>query len=223
MLYDGEEQELCPSHQVYFSGCNMRCEYCSVAEWNEKPLQVKGPSVDQLTGVIHQRIQHGAVTLNLLGGEPAVNILGILELLWKSKPTNRVVWNSNMYYNAPVSDAIRGLVDVVLADLKFGCASCAAAIADAPDYCDVVTSNIEDAADWAEVIVRHRVLPGHFECCTKPGLKRIAEMGPKVKVSLWFDYIPPIPANNAPGGYIDMQQRQETINYAKSLNLQVIQ
>lgn len=222
MLFDGEERELCPSHQLYFSGCNMRCEYCSVSEWNEQPRQDKGPGVARLTDIITQRIQQGAATLNLLGGEPAVNIVGILELIWLAKPKNRLVWNSNMYYNAPVSNAIQGLADVVLADLKFGCDACAAAIADAPGYCNIVLSNIRDAADWADVIVRHRVLPGHFECCTKPGLKRLAEMAPQVKVSLWFDYIPPIPAARTPDGYVNEPQRRETVDFAKTLNLRVI-
>ena len=223
MLYNGEEQELCPSHQVYFAGCNIRCEYCSVAEWNERPLQVKGRDIDRLSDDIQRRIGQGAMTLNLLGGEPAVNVAGILELLWKSKPTNRIVWNSNMYYNSPVTEAIQGLVDIVLADLKFGCDRCAMEIADAADYCGVIMSNIETSAEWAQVIVRHRVLPGHFECCTVPGLKHIAEMGQKIKVSLWFDYIPPIPARNTPAGYVDRWQQQETVDYARRLKLRVIQ
>jgi putative pyruvate formate lyase activating enzyme len=223
MLYEGEERELCPSHQVYFAGCNMRCEYCSVAEWNERPMQIKGRSTAQLVDDIGQRIRQGAVTLNFLGGEPAVNAAGILELLWKSKPTNRIVWNSNMYYNSPVTEAIRGLADVVLADLKFGCERCAMDIADAADYCGVVMSNIEAAAGWSDVIVRHRVLPGHFECCTVPGLKRLSELGQKIRVSLWFDYIPPIPAVRTPAGYVDEKQRRQTLRYAESLKLRIIQ
>jgi putative pyruvate formate lyase activating enzyme len=223
MLYNGEEQELCPSHQVYFAGCNIRCEYCSVAEWNQRPMQVKVCDIGQLSEDIWRRIGQGAVTLNLLGGEPAVNVAGILELLWKSKPTNRIVWNSNMYYNSPVTEAIRGLADIVLADLKFGCDQCAMDIAEVVDYCGVVVSNIEASAEWSDVIVRHRVLPGHFECCTVPGLKRVAQMGNKVRVSLWFDYIPPIPAVKTPAGYVDDKQRKQTIDYAESLKLRITQ
>jgi putative pyruvate formate lyase activating enzyme len=223
MLYEGEERELCPTHQVYFAGCNMRCEYCSVKEWNERPMRIKGRSTAQLVDDIGQRIKQGAMTLNFLGGEPAVNVAGILELIWKSKPTNRVVWNSNMYYNSPVTEAIRGLADVVLADLKFGCDRCAVDIADAADYCGVVMSNIEAAAEWSDVIVRHRVLPGHFECCTVPGLKRLSKLGQKIRASLWFDYIPPIPAVKTPAGYVDDKQRRQTLDYAESLGLRIIQ
>ena len=109
MLYNGEEKELCPSHQVYFAGCNLRCEYCSVAEWNEKPMEVKGRDISRLADDIQRRIGQGSVTLNFLGGEPAVNVAGILKLLWERKPINRVVWNSNMYYNSLVTEVIKGL------------------------------------------------------------------------------------------------------------------
>lgn len=223
MLYCGEEKELCPSHQVYFAGCNMRCEYCSVAEWNQNPLEINGMNMAQIADKIHRRAELGAVTLNLLGGEPAVNAAGILELLWKAKPANRLVWNSNMYYNPIVDQAIRGLVDVVLADLKFGCRECAARIADAADYCEVVTDTIAQAAAWSDVIVRHRVLPDHFECCTRPGLEQIAKLGQRVKVSLWFDYIPPIPAKETPAGYVGAEQHQKTIQWAQRLQLRIIQ
>jgi putative pyruvate formate lyase activating enzyme len=85
----------------------------------------------------------------------------------------------------------------VLADLKFGCCECAARIADAADYCEVVMDTIAQAAAWSDVIVRHRVLPDHFECCTRPGLEQLAKLKQRVKVSLWFDYIPPIPAKES--------------------------
>ncbi len=56
---------------------------------------------------------------------------------------------------------------------------------------------IAQAAAWSDVIVRHRVLPDHFECCTRPGLEQLAKLKQRVKVSLWFDYIPPIPAKES--------------------------
>ena len=37
VLHFGEEAELNPSHQIYFSGCNLVCEFCTVLEWVEQP------------------------------------------------------------------------------------------------------------------------------------------------------------------------------------------
>jgi putative pyruvate formate lyase activating enzyme len=48
MMHEREERELVPSHQVYFAGCNLRCEFCTVGEWNEGAGSVKGMSVEEL-------------------------------------------------------------------------------------------------------------------------------------------------------------------------------
>ena len=117
-----------PSYHLCFTGCNLRCEFCTVAEWNEQPLAAAEADYDVLKKKIAKRIRQGAKTLNLLGGEPAVNIYGILELLGQLDCETKVVWNSNMYYNDIVDELMDGLVDVYLADLKVGNNQCAETI-----------------------------------------------------------------------------------------------
>ena len=125
MVYYGEEEELTPSHQVYFTGCNLRCEFCTVAEWNEQPMSAPVTDFDNLCKKIEFQRKNGAITLNLLGGEPSVNLCGILELLERVEPSTKVVWNSNMYYLDVVDDLMAGLIDVYVADLKCGNGKCA--------------------------------------------------------------------------------------------------
>ncbi len=48
MLYYGEESELVPSHQIHFAGCNLKCEFCVVAEWNEQPFMAKEIDFDDM-------------------------------------------------------------------------------------------------------------------------------------------------------------------------------
>jgi len=50
MLHPAEEAELSPSHQVYFSGCNLRCGYCTVPEWNAQPLTVPEMDLENWSG-----------------------------------------------------------------------------------------------------------------------------------------------------------------------------
>ena len=68
VLHYGEEAELIPSHQVFFSGCNLRCEFCAVAEWNAAPESAPLLDVAQLRECILARRKEGARTLNFLGG-----------------------------------------------------------------------------------------------------------------------------------------------------------
>jgi putative pyruvate formate lyase activating enzyme len=223
MLHPAEEAELTPSHQVYFSGCNLRCGYCTVVEWNEQPLTVPEMDLEELVRAVERRRQQGARNINLLGGEPTVSLPGILGLLARIRTTTRVVLNSNMYYNDGVDDLLRGLIDVCLADLKCGNPRCAAALLDAEDYVEVARRAIRRAVEHADVIVRHLLLPGHADCCTWPTLQWLAAELPQVKVSLRANYVPPVEAQCAPKQYVTSREAGAATDYARHLGLRLIQ
>jgi putative pyruvate formate lyase activating enzyme len=223
MIHNGEEKQLVPSHQIYFAGCNLKCEYCSVVEWNRCPLEVEGIATEQLAEKIANRRTSGARTLNFLGGEPSVNIYGILGLLELVDPAATVVWNSNMYYRDIAGGVLEGLADIFLADFKCFDSNCSRDILGVTDYSEIVRSNIKHACQHSDVIVRHLALPGHFHCCTKPILEWIASEIPTVKVSLRLDYIPPIPAEFTPAGYMADDQKQAVLDAAKELKLNLIE
>lgn len=223
MLHNGEEQQLIPSHQVYFAGCNLRCGFCTVGEWNDDPLAADEMSLPQLAETIERRRREGARTLNLLGGEPAVSLYGILELLGHLNSKIVLVWNSNMYYNGVVDDALRGLVGVFLADLKCYDSGCSETILGASDYPQTATGNILKAREHADVILRFPLLPGHFDCCVRPGLNWVAETIPDVKVSLRGDYIPPVGDNRAPKEYLSVAELETATKAAQELGLNLIQ
>jgi putative pyruvate formate lyase activating enzyme len=216
-----EEPGLVPSHQVYFAGCNLRCCFCSVAEWNERPMAVPIIETDDLVERIKNRHEQAA-NLNLLGGEPAVSIYGILDLLERIPQQIRVVWNSNMYYSQPVRDALEGLIDVYLADFKCGNSDCAKKMLGVSDYIRVVQENLRYANKQAELIIRHVAMPGHIDCCGRPVLEWIAEQMPDAKVSLKFDYIPPIPADACSAGYIQDSEKRKLLEIVKQTGLNVI-
>jgi putative pyruvate formate lyase activating enzyme len=222
VLYDCEEEGLNPSHQICFTGCNLRCEFCAVAEWNEKPLAADRKTTAELVKIIAERKKQGARTLNLLGGEPAVNIAGILELLSQVECETTVVWNSNMYYNDVVGELIEGLVDVYLPDLKVGNARCAEKLLGAADYFEVVRRNILRAGSRGRMIVRHVVLPGHTECCLKPILSWIAEEIPAVEVSLRDNYFPPAEAAAAPLTYLSQNEFEKALKLAGKFRLNLV-
>ncbi|MCU0915709.1 MAG: radical SAM protein [Planctomycetes bacterium] len=223
MLHHAEEAELTPSHQVYFTGCNLRCGHCTVAEWNEQPLTVPEMDLEGLVEAVDRRQQQGARNVNLLGGEPTVSLPGVLTLLGRIRTKTAVVLNSNMYYNECVDNLLRGLVDVCLADLKCGSRGCAAALLDAGDYVEVARDNLRRAVEHTDLIVRHLILPGHADCCMKPTLEWLAAELPQVKVSLRANYVPPIGANAAPARYVTSQEAEAAVRYARDLGLRLIQ
>lgn len=222
MLYYGEESELVPSHQIHFAGCNLRCEFCVVAEWNEQPLVAEEMDFDDMAKRIAHRQSKGAKTLNFLGGEPSVNLHGVLELISRVDSGIRVVWNSNMYYNDIVDKLLAGLVDVYLADFKCGNNNCAEVLLGANNYIEVVKRNILKAAEHADVIIRHVVIPGHSECCLKPIFEWLTTEIPDVKLSLRGNYVPPIPVTSAPAEYLKPDDMQSAVDLAKNMGLKLV-
>jgi putative pyruvate formate lyase activating enzyme len=222
VLYDCEESDLNPSLLISFTGCNLRCEFCTVAEWNEQPFAAAKTDIDELCNKITARMKQGARTLNILGGEPAVNVYGILKLLSRLRPATAVVWNSNMYYNEIVDELIEGLVDVYLADLKVGNGRCAQTILGAADYLEVTKKNIIRASTHGRVIVRHIILPGHTDCCLKPILTWIAKKVPSAEVSLRGNYFPPAEARYSPMTYLSREEFENALHLAGKLRLNLV-
>jgi putative pyruvate formate lyase activating enzyme len=222
VLSNAEEERLNPSHQIWFTGCNLRCEFCAVAEWNEQPQAAEKTTIAELKIRVAERKRQGARNLNLLGGEPAVNIHGILELLSQIECKTTVVWNSNMYYNEIIDELIAGLADVYLSDLKVGNNQCAEAMLGAADYLQVAQRNIIKASTHGRVIVRHVILPGHTECCLKPILHWLAEEMPGAEVSLRDNYFPPADARKAPVSYLSRDEFQNALQLARQLRLNLV-
>ncbi len=222
VLYFDEEKELVPSYQIFFSGCNLRCEYCAVSQWNEQPAISQKIDYDEMANRISLNFNQGAKTLNLLGGEPAINLHGILELLSRIDSGIKIVWNSNMYYNYIVDDLINGIVDICLADFKCGSKDCAKKMLGEENYIKIIKQNILRASEHSDVIIRHILIPGHEKCCLEPIMKWIKAEIPDVKLSLWDNYLPPIDSVSAPKEYLKPQEFQNATEMAKNMGLNLI-
>ncbi len=223
VLHWGEEKILNPSHQIYFAGCNLKCEFCTVTEWNEQPEAAKAADVEELAEAVARRKKQGARTVNLLGGEPAVSVYGILKLLARLDAATVVVWNSNMYYNKIVDELTAGLIDICLADFKCGNADCSSRLLGAADYVEAAKDNILRAAGHCDVIVRHLVLPGHIDCCVGPILEWLSAELPDVKLSLRGNYVPPVEATEAPSRYLQADELRQAEHLAAEKGLTLVQ
>ena len=186
----GEEPELVPSHLFYLSGCDLRCAFC-IAEANAfDPSRGRVLTAEFLANAIAWGKTQGARNLQWVGGEPTIHIPSILDTMSNCTDLPPVVWKSDFYGTATAFELLNGVVNVYVADFKFGNDECATRIARVSNYGAVVTNNLKIAAVQADLIVRHLLLPGHFDCCFKPIVAWLQSEMPDAKFSLRDGYQP---------------------------------
>ncbi len=165
-----------------------------------------------------------ARNVNWVGGEPAPDLAYVLATLLHSNCNIPQVWNSNMYMTEESMRLLDGTMDVFLSDFKFGNDDCAKRLCGVDNYFEVVSRNHLLATKQSEVIVRHLVLPGHLECCTKPILKWLAENLPQADVNVMGQYRPEHRAAEYPELAKGLSRREfeEAFRFAVDLGLSLI-
>ncbi|WP_407704651.1 radical SAM protein [Thermococcus thermotolerans] len=220
-LHYGEEPELVPSYTVFFSGCNFRCVFCQ--NWDISQYRVGIEHAPEFMALkIEEAFRRGARNVNFVGGEPTPNLPFIIETLRHVSVPIPVIWNSNMYMSEEAMRLLDGIVDVYLADFKWGNDGCALRYSKVPRYWEVVTRNFLLAREHfgAEFLIRHLVMPDHIDCCTRPVLEWIAaNLGKDVRVNVMFQYRPEYRADEYPeiSRGLSIEERQKAVQIVGEL------
>jgi putative pyruvate formate lyase activating enzyme len=186
----GEEWELVPSHLFYLSGCDLRCAFC-VAEANAfDPRRGRPLTAEFLAEAVERGRNEGARTLQWVGGEPTIHLPAILDAMAGCSELPPVVWKSDFHGTSAAFALLDGVVDIYLADFKFGDDGCAWRVAGVENYLAILTRNLVTAAGQGDLIVRHLLLPGHFDCCFRPIIAWLRANLPDVKFSIRDSYLP---------------------------------
>ncbi len=190
-IHRGEEPELVPSYTIFFSGCTFKCQYCQNWDISQSPKRGVEFTPERILSYIEEKAKGGARNVNWVGGDPTPNLHNILRALKKCNSNIPSVWNSNMYFSKEGMKLLSGTQDIYLTDFKYGNNECAIKYSKVPNYWEAVTRNHRLAFEDAELIIRHLVLPGHLDCCTKKILDWIKEnLSSKVRINLMDQYRP---------------------------------
>ena len=186
----GEELELVPSQLFYLSGCDLRCAFC-VAEANAfDPRRGRLLTREFFRNAVTWGRGQGVRTVQWVGGEPTIHLPAILDSMADGDDLPPIVWKSDFHNTPEVFDLLDGVVATYVADFKFGNDACAERIARVPNYVGIVTRNLKLASERANLIVRHLLMPGHFECCFRPVVDWMQRHLPQTKFSLRDGYLP---------------------------------
>ncbi|RJS70513.1 MAG: radical SAM protein [Candidatus Syntrophoarchaeum sp. WYZ-LMO15] len=189
-LHWGEEEEIIPSHTIFFTGCTFSCVYCQ--NWDIATSPQSGvPALPELVcEMITRRKMEGAKNVNFVGGDPTPHIPAILRVLNHCRVNTPIIFNSNMYLSDEAMRLLEGVVDLYLGDFRYGNDRCAKKYSDVDRYWEITRRNFLHAKDHADILMRHLVLPAHVECCTRPIIEWVAANLKEVRFNLMFQYRP---------------------------------
>lgn len=174
MLHKWEEPALAGnggSGAIFFSGCTLGCSYCQNRAISRGPAGTPTDSAGLRT-MMEDLISQGAENIDLV--TPSQYLPTILPALSPKLPVP-VVYNCGGYENTETIDALAGLVDIYLPDLKYADGSLARKLSGAGDYFPVAAKAIQrmvqqvGPVQWQGdkvvkgVIIRHLILPGQVE------------------------------------------------------------
>jgi len=223
-IHWGEEPELIPSYTIFFTGCTFECLYCQNWDISQRDRgEVIRPR--DLAFDIERKVG-GVRNVNWVGGEPTPNLPYILEILRNCNASLPQIWNSNMYMTLEAMNLLDGIIDVYLADFKYGQGDCAKRLSRVMRYWEVVSRNHKIANEQCEIVLRHLVLPNHLDCCTKPVLQWIADNldTTRIRVNVMDQYRPEYRAYEVPeiSRKITNREFNEAWKFAEDLGLNLV-
>ncbi|MBR0443200.1 MAG: radical SAM protein [Clostridia bacterium] len=217
------------SGTIFFSGCNLRCVFCQNREVSHGG---KGRELDvrELGEKMLALQQQGAHNINLVTPSHYANeIIAALKRV-RSKLYIPVVYNCGGYESLETIDALAGLVDVYMPDIKYYSPAFSRDYSGAENYFEVARAALlrmyeqvgrpEMSASGMMtrgVLVRHLVLPG----CRKDSIAILGELADmfapgEIILSLMSQYTPEFVPEDCP--YDNLKRRITSLEYESVVN-----
>lgn len=157
---------------IFFSGCNLRCEFCQNFDISHKG---KGDvySSEEFRNLLENYDLSKFSCIDLI--TPTHFSSKIIESLQNFKSPIPIVWNSSGYEKEETIERLKNIVDVFLPDFKYYSSELSLKLSYAKDYFEVASKTIKkmrelkpknifnDGILQSGVLIRHLVLPGQVK------------------------------------------------------------
>lgn len=177
-LHFGEEPILVGqsgSATVFFSGCNLRCVFCQNYQISSNRLGKK-TDIKTLSSYFLDLQNQNAVNINLVSATHVIYpVLLALKDAFENGLSLPLVYNTNGYESEELIDALNGVVDIYLPDIKYYSNDFAKKYSCAKNYFETALSAVKkmhaqvgdivlykNEVAKQGVIVRHLVLPNNI-------------------------------------------------------------
>ncbi len=221
------------SGTVFFSYCNMRCVYCqnyTISQLGEgeelKP--------EELAEVFLKLQRLGCHNINLVSPSHVVpQILQALYIAVKGGLRIPIVYNTSSYDSLESLRLLDGIVDIYLADFKYGDDIAGKKYSKVRDYHKVALQAIremhrqvgdlqvdQEGIAIRGLLVRHLVLPQDI-AKTKTVMEELRSISPRMAVNVMDQYMPYYQAYNYPelSRRASKEEFRKALEHAKNLTL----
>lgn len=174
-MHLGEEITLIPAFIINMAGCNLSCPTCPErCRFDSMRLPIR--DAESYARSLAQYFQKKRMpkSVEWIGGEPSVQLPFVLEVSANLRQIlddrcPPILLNTNGYFDIRLLESMTGILDGFVFDLKC-LPACQKGITGSDDYWETVTAVMEKAYQvfTGPYIVRHLIMPGHTQCCTKP-------------------------------------------------------
>lgn len=191
------------SGTVFFSNCNLSCEFCQNYEISQKGYG-KEITIEELAEIFIKQQENKANNINLVSPTSyAVQIIEAIKLARKKGLNIPIIYNTNGYESISTIKLLKGYIDVYLPDLKYAENDLGKKYSKVENYFEIASSAIKEMYNQVGkiefdeeglikkgVIIRHLILPNHIEN-SKKVLSWINSNLPKdIFVSIMAQYFP---------------------------------
>jgi len=195
------------SGTVFFGNCNMRCVYCQNHQisqnWRKEQSKAVTPAV-LAEKLLYLQNELGCHNINFVS--PSHFVPQILQTLLIAVPMGLkipLVYNTGGYDSVETIQALDGIIDIYLPDLRYASDKIAKQFSQAPHYVENARQAIRemyrqvgnlqtDENDIAQrgLIVRHLILPEGLAGSAESLTWLAKDLSPEVNVSLMAQYYP---------------------------------
>lgn len=181
---------------IFFSGCNLRCDYCQNYAISRGGVG-KEYSIEEFVKLIKENMDtHSSIDLVT----PTHFSDQLCEAFSQIKSTIPVVWNTSGYETPENTERISSFVDVFLTDFKYAddelgkkFSACSnyftMALPSIKKMCELKKDIIHDDFMKQGVVIRHLVLPGYIKNSLQV-LDIINDYFPTRKISVMSQFTP---------------------------------
>ena len=191
------------SGTVFFSNCNLSCEFCQNYEISQKGYG-KEITIEELADIFIKQQENKVNNINLVSPTSyAIQIIEAIKIAKKKGLNIPIIYNTNGYENISTIKLLKGYIDVYLPDLKYAENDLGKKYSKVENYFEIASSAIKEMYNQVGkiefdeeglikkgVIIRHLILPNHIEN-SKKVLSWINSNLPKdIFVSIMAQYFP---------------------------------